>query len=1204
MADDLILQDADRTKLDGIVQKMTANNENDADIQFVVNDFKQKYGVKKKEVSRPTTQVSSNGTTKTSQSSYNLDLSLPKVNPNPNNKALPGLGQPFKPEIALKSINDERKFINAKTPTQTNFQDYNTVINDGIKGQNKFDNTTQILTSQNVIPQQVKKEVQQLQQKQQVVKDAKKDTRQNILAVIPELANAKNTDEAISTILKSDMKNNLDYWQQFDDEALLGNDENTLNDFLVSNGLKNQDRELYLKEQASSNPKYGYEYEYNKIGSLFKAVKQRADDYDTVLKQKFGDNYMEVAKQGNYDILNDQDFNKFRQLREKQNELSTKANGLINDSRYSEVKSSREKVEKAQQGVDERAKNDKIYKIGDELNYIGNKLAYGAGHVVKMIAELPSLATSIDKGYDWTDKVADWGNRFSDNLIESIPVSTDKKTGVFNKVADVDGYKVFVDESGEPIDVRDKNNFKVPLSVSQSVVKKFSSNPQTYKTRNEMNSGALVDNGLNTMIDMGIMILGTKGAGMVGAGEKLQKLTSMGIAYQQTKRDVFNDAIKKGLDPRNADLLSNIIGVAAGTSSMINPMEFNIAKGAGLFNLLKTDGLNAAKLALIKDGKLSVKDYAKEFVSGAIKNTIGENIEELGIENTIQAIANNYFNNQISETDMVDGGLDDRLHILDKQGLETFLITAGSSFLMTPIEINSQTQFNQQEAMKMAIENPEDFAKIKELQLKQGQISQQQFDNETKIYNDVSKTYNAVKDDVKEELQSQLLALLTKKSNLSNKISEIKDEVLSKPYKDQLEQVNKGIESISIGKNADKSLVAPIEQSETLETPSETIEELQKNKDLDNKEIDDKILAIDKSQLQFIQDQQKEKLEKQRAEQNDYYDSKIKELSSNKLAESTAKDGSSTISKTETAIANKINKGQELTAEETDYYNAQKDSIDKLVTVNKSPIVPINETVEVEKKEIVLPPPTPQVVAPAELDEQQITEQLNEVLNDKATPTPLVDTEQEQNISERLPSEYQNNQGVQQIDGIGQDVSNESEVQQDNETEKQIAEVKQVIQELEANPNSPFAKLVNLDEQKQKLAELEAKQQGNSLNEQKGENKQDNKGLIEQPTSTTQSEIELKNEGKAEAPTKESVTERLNINNPFYRKVEDALVKLGLIEKYNPETGTGDVVGGYAQQTSDGGFSVGKMLFSQDGSISYFDGDVKVSFDKNGNVIS
>lgn len=93
--------------------------------------------------------------------------------------------------------------------------------------------------------------------------------------------------------------------------------------------------------------------------------------------------------------------------------------------------------------------------------------------------------------------------------------------------------------------------------------------------------------------------------------------------------------------------------------------------------------------------------------------------------------------------------------------------------------------------------------------------------------------------------------------------------------------------------------------------------------------------------------------------------------------------------------------------------------------------------------------------------------------------------------------------------------------------------------------------------------------------------------------------------GKADAPTKESVTEMLNINNPFYKKVEDALVKLGLIEKYNPKKKTGDVVGGYVQPTSDGGFSAGRMMFSQNGDITYFDGNGnRVSFDKNGNVIS
>ena len=103
---------------------------------------------------------------------------------------------------------------------------------------------------------------------------------------------------------------------------------------------------------------------------------------------------------------------------------------------------------------------------------------------------------------------------------------------------------------------------------------------------------------------------------------------------------------------------------------------------------------------------------------------------------------------------------------------------------------------------------------------------------------------------------------------------------------------------------------------------------------------------------------------------------------------------------------------------------------------------------------------------------------------------------------------------------------------------------------------------------------------------------------------STAKALEIKNEGKAESPTKESVTERLNINNPFYKKVEDALVKLGLIEKYNPETKTGDVIGGYVQSDGRGGFASGDMYFEVDGVIKYRkDGNV-VEFDRNGNVVS
>lgn len=195
------------------------------------------------------------------------------------------------------------------------------------------------------------------------------------------------------------------------------------------------------------------------------------------------------------------------------------------------------------------------------------------------------------------------------------------------------------------------------------------------------------------------------------------------------------------------------------------------------------------------------------------------------------------------------------------------------------------------------------------------------------------------------------------------------------------------------------------------------------------------------------------------------------------------------------------------------------------------------------------------------------------------------------------------------IDNIDNEQSKAVVYEQVNELNKEKAEIlkREIKQENEIrSTDNNIPKQVESPQQEIKLTPIEViagKEQGDGgvAKVVQGD------GQVEQAPKTKEEiadEIELKNEGKAEAPTKESVTERLNINNPFYQKVEDALVKLGLIEKYNPETGTGDVVGGYAQQTSDGGFSVGKMLFSQDGSISYFDGDVKVSFDKNGNVIS
>jgi len=110
--------------------------------------------------------------------------------------------------------------------------------------------------------------------------------------------------------------------------------------------------------------------------------------------------------------------------------------------------------------------------------------------------------------------------------------------------------------------------------------------------------------------------------------------------------------------------------------------------------------------------------------------------------------------------------------------------------------------------------------------------------------------------------------------------------------------------------------------------------------------------------------------------------------------------------------------------------------------------------------------------------------------------------------------------------------------------------------------------------------------------------------VTEETPLTEEQRLGIESKGKAEAPTKENVTERLNINNPFYKKVSKALSDLGLIKEYNPETGEGDVVGGFVQSDGRGGFVSGDMYFESDGTIKFRKDGVVVEFDRDGNVLS
>jgi hypothetical protein len=90
------LSEEHRAKLDGIVSEMTKNKESDADIQFVVNDFKQKYGTAQDEVKKK--EQSTGGTPSVSSDLSQLSGNIEQPQPTESTESesvitLPLIGQ-------------------------------------------------------------------------------------------------------------------------------------------------------------------------------------------------------------------------------------------------------------------------------------------------------------------------------------------------------------------------------------------------------------------------------------------------------------------------------------------------------------------------------------------------------------------------------------------------------------------------------------------------------------------------------------------------------------------------------------------------------------------------------------------------------------------------------------------------------------------------------------------------------------------------------------------------------------------------------------------------------------------------------------------------------------------------------------------------------------------------------------------------------
>jgi hypothetical protein len=118
---DVILDEQNRSKLDGIVSQMQANNESDEDIQFVVNDFKSKYGTSPKQ---PTSsQGAENGVSKfIAPQQSGGSTSVPTSTQSAFGETVKQIGkpQPTEPKLKAEQIRTLKSFAFNKQQAQKN----------------------------------------------------------------------------------------------------------------------------------------------------------------------------------------------------------------------------------------------------------------------------------------------------------------------------------------------------------------------------------------------------------------------------------------------------------------------------------------------------------------------------------------------------------------------------------------------------------------------------------------------------------------------------------------------------------------------------------------------------------------------------------------------------------------------------------------------------------------------------------------------------------------------------------------------------------------------------------------------------------------------------------------------------------------------------------------------------------------------------
>ena len=581
---------------------------------------------------------------------------------------------------------------------------------------------------------------------------------------------------------------------------------------------------------SKSDADYDFNLKREELEQIQNDLNQRVQNIKTIQDQL--ESYKNIPEVKSYILLN-----------EKQNKVNEEARGLIFKDEYSEYRKTLDIASQKQFEKDTQKKEflDKGFfgKVSDVLGAISNlspvvlaeKLITGnkdktyTGTAIKdeshrlmartlnAIASYPKMAENTnpfgkaDK-YDFFDKIFDATTEFSKEKELTNQNASDVQRDIKQKYVEVDGYRVLLDDKGKPTKVTDDRFFNIGGLTQSLIINKYENNKDKYKdVKSDISVGTAVAKSVPTILDMGGLIAlttltGGATAPLLGT-EIAYGAATVASAAAQMYSGLYEGGIEAGLSPTEAGDFATVASLGVGSVCLVNPMEMSIAKNLMTRKVGKeiAEKMTKSEIQLVLNGKLKVTDLAIKYGKDYIKNTAGENLEEIVLEPFVQRGVEVLYNENAKKQ---GSGFEDlnEPFFNAKEVAETAIITSISTLLFSPIETASSIPNEKRLAVFKAIEKPNEFTEALNDKLEKGDITKERYDFEVKALEDVSNQYNSVKDNIKEKDKEKLTELLAKKYNLKKEISKINDDVLNRRNKSLLEDINKEIEGIITPKEA------------------------------------------------------------------------------------------------------------------------------------------------------------------------------------------------------------------------------------------------------------------------------------------------------------------------------------------------------------------------------------------------------------------